>query len=336
MHNALQGEKTQFSKSDFALYHDVLEKTSLFNHFDHHALVVIHDPQAVGLIEYFSKRRQPWIWRCHVDLSAPYLPLWKKLRRWVEQYDATIISHASYKRADLKIPQYIIPPAIDPLTAKNRALSKKERARILSRHTDLDLKRPFIAQVSRFDKWKDPLGVIAIYRLLKQEFPKLQLVLMGDLAGDDPEGPRIFEQVSAAKENDPDIHILTARNDLLVNAAQSEADIILQWSLKEGFGLTVSEALWKQTPVVARRAGGIPLQVINGKNGFLCGTVAEAARACRHVLSNHKLKIKLGKNAREHVKNNFLITTLLLREFTVFEQVLTQKNTAYGNKQKDR
>lgn len=320
MHNALQSEKVKFTKQDFEVYHDILERTSIFNHFEYHNLVMVHNPQALGLIQFFKKRKQPWVWRCHIDLTKPDLTLWRKLLPWVKQYEAMVVSHKNYQRRDAHIPQHIIPPAIDPLRVKNIVRSKSECNSYLRKQTDLDLKRPFIVQISRFDKWKDPLGVIKIYKLLKAEIPNLQLVLMGDMAGDDPEGPEIYHRVMETKGNDKDIHILTMRDDHLVNALQTQAKVVLQWSKREGFGLVVAEALWKGTPVIARPVGGIPLQVINGKTGYLCKTTAEAARSCLKIIKNPKLRTKLGKSAREHVRKNFLITTLLKKHFELYNK----------------
>lgn len=320
-HNALQGEKIVFSRRDFEVYFDVLERTSIFNHFDHHHLVMIHDPQALALIKFFSHRPQPWIWRCHVDLSKPHLPLWRHLRPFVNQYNAAVFSHPLYQRRDISIPQHTIAPAIDPLITKNRDLSRALCHKLLHK-AGIDPERPFVAQVSRFDKWKDPLGALEIYRLLKPRFPALQMVLLGNIAPDDPEGPAIYRRVLEAKGQDNDIHVISVSDELLVNAVQRTAKVVLQWSLREGFGLTVSEALWKKTPVVARPVGGIPLQIINGKTGYLTETTAQAARACLRLLEHSGLRRKIGDAGYRHVRKNFLITRLLKDELTLWRTIL--------------
>lgn len=320
-HNALQGDKAAFSRRDFEIYLEVLERTSIFNHFDHHHLVMIHDPQALALIKFFRSRPQPWIWRCHVDLSKPHLPLWRHLRPFINQYNAAVFSHPRYRRRDIAIPQHTIAPAIDPLAAKNRDLPRTLCDKLLHK-AGIDPERPLVAQVSRFDRWKDPLGVIEIYRLLKPRLPKLQLVLLGNTAPDDPEGPEIYRHVMEAKGQDADIHVIGVSDDLLVNAVQRCASVVLQWSLREGFGLTVSEALWKKTTVVARPVGGIPLQVINGKTGYLADTVAQAAQACLRLLEHSALRRKMGNAGQTHVRQNFLVTRLLKDELALWSTTL--------------
>ena len=309
LHNALQGEGIQLSEEDFELYLNInaffARHTPLF-----HDVVVVHDPQPLPMIRYVKKGK-PWVWRCHIDLSGPDEGVWERLKAFALRYDAGVISSEAFRKPDLPLPTYVIPPAIDPFSDLNRELSQEAIDRKLAEY-GLSSDKPLILQVSRFDKWKDPLGVLEVFRRVRKEVDA-QLVLLGNMAADDPEGPQIFKEVSARAEGLPDVHLITATDELLVNALQRAASVVLQLSLREGFGLTVSEALWKGTPVVATNVGGIPLQILDGKTGFLVSPrdYDKAAERVVQILRDPDLGKELGEAGRNHVRENFLITRLL-------------------------
>ena len=310
LHNALQGEGIQLSEEDFELYLNInaffARHTPLF-----HDVVVVHDPQPLPMIRYV-KKDELWVWRCHIDLSGPDEGVWERLKPFALRYDAGVISSEAFRKPDLPLPSYIIPPAIDPFSDLNRELSQEEIGQKIAKY-GLSHDKPLILQVSRFDKWKDPLGVLEVFRRVRKE-ADAQLVLLGNMAADDPEGPQIFKEVSARAEELPDVHLITATDELLVNALQRAASVVVQLSLREGFGLTISEALWKGTPVVATNVGGIPLQVLDGKTGFLARPKDYDAIAERvlTLLKDRKLAAELGQAGREHVRRNFLMPRLLL------------------------
>ena len=310
LHNALQGEGIQLSEEDFELYLNInaffARHTPLF-----HDVVVVHDPQPLPMIRYV-KKDELWVWRCHIDLSGPDEGVWERLKPFALRYDAGVISSEAFRKPDLPLPSYVIPPAIDPFSDLNRELSQEAIDRKLAEY-GLSPDRPLILQVSRFDKWKDPLGVLEVFRRVRKE-ADAQLVLLGNMAADDPEGPQMFKEVSARAEELPDVHLITATDELLVNALQRAASVVVQLSLREGFGLTISEALWKGTPVVATNVGGIPLQVLDGKTGFLARPKDYDAIAERvlTLLEDRKLAAELGQAGREHVRRNFLMPRLLL------------------------
>lgn len=308
-HNALQGEKITLSDRDKTIYIDELERNALMHHFREHDLIFIHDPQPLGLIKFFKKRTQPWIWRCHIEIKNANKKVWKFLHPFANQYDGAIFSLPKYKQRDLDMDQFFIAPSIDPLSLKNKHLTESQSRKILSKE-GIYLNKPLITQVSRFDKWKNPLGVIQIFKKVKER-TDVQLVLIGDMASDDPEGPKIYNKVVRQAEKMKDVHIITKKDDLLVNALQKTSHVVLQNSIREGFGLTVSEALWKETPVIGTKVGGIPLQVIHRKTGALVENSREAADWCIKLIKDDKLRIRMGKEAREHVKRNFLITRQL-------------------------
>lgn len=271
-------------------------------------LVLIHDPQPAALIQSFPTRKNKWVWRCHIDASHPDRTTWKFLRNFIKLYDASIFSLINFVQT-LPHPIYLIPPSIDPLAEKNIELTQEEITAIYSRF-QLDASRPFILQVSRFDYFKDPLGVIEAYRLAKKFNPDLQLVLAGGGAPDDPEGEVVLKKVKAAAEGDSDIHILflPADSHRTINALQRAATIVLQKSLKEGFGLTVTEALWKKKPVIGGNCGGIRLQVIDHHTGFLVNTPEGAAERIRYLLQTPHAIHELGEQGQRLVRDNFLIT----------------------------
>ncbi len=322
-HNALQGDPINLTDVKKRLYVQASETFSVFNHL-HHDCVIVHDPQPLPLLRYYRKK-QPWIWRCHIDLSAPNAELWDFLKTFIIRYDLAIVSHEKYRKADLPIPQRIIPPAIDPLTPKNMALSKEDISKYL-RKFEIPTDKPLVTQISRFDRHKDPEGVLRVFDKVRANVD-CRLVLCGSMASDDPEGMRIFKQIEKKARRlieDEKVILLTVENNVLVNALQRTSSVIVQKSLKEGFGLTVSEALWKGTAVVASNVGGIPLQIEDGVSGFLLEPTDEDGFADRIVrlLEDRDLGRELGAKGRERVREKFLITRLLSDYLDVLADVM--------------
>ena len=310
-HNGIQGLKqTSLNPQLLKAYEQVNEENAerLRPLLESADVVFIHDPQPAALIKAFPNRKNKWIWRCHIDASNPQRALWKFLRGYIKNYDASIFSLVDFVQP-LPHPVYIIPPSIDPLSEKNRELPLDEVKAVYTRF-GIDPTRPMILQVSRFDYFKDPIGVIESYRLAKKFKHGLQLVLAGGGAPDDPEGEMVLKQVNAAAENDPDIHVLFLPSDShrTINALQRSADIVLQKSLKEGFGLTVTEALWKKKPVIGGNCGGIRLQLTNYQTGFLVNTPEGAAERIRYLLQIPHLIQEMGEKGHDFVHENFLIT----------------------------
>lgn len=279
--------------------------------------VVIHDPQPVALVDARDGAAGAWIWRCHIDLSRPDEAVWGFLRPFVERYDAALFSSPAFTHG-LAIPQFLFFPAIDPLSDKNRELSPEDVGAVVARF-GIDPERRILTQVSRFDRLKDPVGVIHAYRLVKK-YVDCQLVLAGGGADDDPEGAAVLGEAQEAAGGDSDIHILNLPpwSALEINALQRASTIVIQKSLREGFGLTVSEALWKKRPVVASAVGGIPSQVIHKLTGMLVHSVEGCAYQLRYLLMNPDVARQLGENGHEHVKENFLITRALRRYLLLF------------------
>ena len=284
-------------------------------------IVFIHDPQPAPLLGAFPQRRGQWIWRCHIDVSRPHRPVWKYLRPFLAGYDASIWSLADFAQP-LPHPQYLIPPSIDPLSEKNIELPAEEIDAVRDRF-GLDPERPLLTQVSRFDRFKDPVGVIRSYRLAKRFVPGLQLVLAGGGASADPEGEAVLAEVHDAANGDPDIKVLLLPPDAhrTINALQRASDIVMQKSTKEGFGLTVTEAMWKGRPVIGGNTGGIRLQVINHHTGFLVSTPEGAALRIRYLLNHRDALDAMGHRAREFVRENFLLTRHL-REYLTLMLIL--------------
>ena len=304
MHNALQGGKINLTDLKLQIYEEVAFENAARNHLDHD-LIIVHDPQPLPLIRHYRKKA-PWIWRCHVDLSAPNADLWEYLKTFIEQYDAIVLSLPEYAQK-LDVPQRFIMPAINPFSTTNKELSEQEIADRLA-HYDIPTDVPLVVQVSRFDKWKDPQGVIDAFRIARKQVD-CTLVLVGNVATDDPEGQEIFE--SLCKCGEERIRVLSVQDSALVNALQRRAAVVLQKSIREGFGLTVTEAMWKGTPVIGGNVGGIRHQIRDGENGFLVETVEQAAERIVHVVKDAKLRKKLGENARETVRRRFLLTRLM-------------------------
>ncbi len=304
-HNAFHGTDINLTKEKKKVYEGANEFTARISHINGHDLVVVHDPQPLALIKFYKNRGQPWIWRCHVDMSSPDRGLWRYLSGFIKGYDGMVVSSEKYMKR-MKIPQHIIHPSIDPLNTKNLEIGEKKVKSCLSEF-GIDRDMPIITQVSRFDRLKDPIGVIKAYKKIKKK-ARCRLALLGNLAMDDPEGEKVYNEVKEYARGDDKIHVIAQQSDLLVNALQRASDVVIQKSIKEGFGLTVSEALWKRTPVVASRVGGIPLQVINGWNGYLVDDVDSCANRVVHLLKNPKAAEEMGEQGRKHVMENFLIT----------------------------
>jgi trehalose synthase len=307
LHNGLQGLPVSFRPRDFELHHEVdkqnAEKLNLAAD-----VVIVHDPQPIFLPEYTPKDQvKRWIWRCHVDASRPNRVVWKHLAGAIARYQATIFSMAAFTRP-LPCPMFLIPPSIDPLSDKNCPISEAERLETLNR-LGIDADRPFLLQVSRFDRFKDPLGVIEAYRMVKPYYPEMQLVLAGGPADDDPEGAEVLREVMEAAGEDKDLKVLMLPPDShrMINALQRSAIIVLQKSLKEGFGLTVTEALWKGKPVIGGACGGITLQVHDYHTGFLVHSPAGAAYRIRYLLRYSDKRERMGRTGFEFVREHFLL-----------------------------
>jgi len=315
-HNALHGEPYHPKHKDFEVFLKYNEQNRAALPLDAE-FVVIHDPQPAALIDARQPGNNHWVWRCHIDLSHPNRAVWDFLEKSVSLYDGAMFSSPEFSR-QLSIPQYLFYPAIDPLSEKNCPLDKDFIQDVLHRY-QIDPHRPILTQISRFDRLKDPVGVIRAYRIVKRYFD-CQLVLAGGSASDDPEGALVLKDVLRAAEHDPDIKILElpAWAPLEVNALQRASTIVIQKSLREGFGLTVSEALWKKKPVVASAVGGIPTQIIHKHTGLLAHSVEGTAYQIRFLLSHPEIAAKLGENGHEHVKENFLITQKLKRYLALF------------------
>ncbi|MDD5065061.1 MAG: glycosyltransferase [Phycisphaerae bacterium] len=311
-HNALQGAPLNLSEKKKQIYLRVNENFSKFTHLDHDC-VIIHDPQPLSLIRSYRKR-QPWIWRCHIDLTSPHEQLWDFLKGFLLKYDQVVFSSEKYLKKDLPIDQRLMFPAINPLSQKNRDITEKT---ILEHITaaGIPTDKPIITQVSRLDPWKDPEGVIDVFNLVKEKVD-CRLLFCYNVASDDPEGLGMYNKVRRKANKSPkkdDILFVVGNNETLVNAIQNYSNVMIQKSTREGFCLAVTEALWKKTPVVASNVGGIPMQIENGKNGFLLEPKDTKGFADRivHLLKNPKEKENLGRQGRETVREKFLITRLL-------------------------
>ena len=310
IHNALQGRRENLTQEMWDYYYEVSRKNA--KNIDLNAdAVLIHDPQPVPLIDFRNQgkkaKKNIWIWRCHIDIANPVVKVWMNIKKYVERYNAAIFSVSKFSKA-MPINEFIITPSIDPLSEKNRDLTDKEINETVEKF-NIPRDKPIILQVSRFDKFKDPIGVINTYKIVKK-YNDCRLILAGSPAADDPEGEIILEEVLNYAGNDPDIHILLLPPDSHreINVLQRIADVILQKSLREGFGLTVSEAMWKEKPVIGGAVGGIPLQIVHGVTGFVVHSVEGAAFRIRQFLNNPDMIKRMGQNGKEYVKNNFLIT----------------------------
>ena len=324
IHNGLQGAERELGPAEQKTYlsYSTRNAALLEEEYD---LIVVHDPQPLTLLWLHGKDAARWIWRCHIDTSEPNPQVWNFLRPYLEDYNAAVFTLGSFAPPDVPVERIeIIPPAIDPESPKNIGLDSGVATHLLQ-WIGVELGKPLVTQVSRFDPWKDPLGVIAAYRLVKEEIPDLQLALAGSMALDDPEGWEIYRQIGEAARNDPHIHVftnLTGVGNVEVNAFQRFSDVVIQKSIREGFGLVVSEALWKQTPVVAGKAGGIPLQLKGGAGGFLVDSVEECAEKMLRLLRHPEEGERFGARGRELVRERFLLTRLIADELRLYGALL--------------
>jgi trehalose synthase len=326
IHNALQGGNINLTNRKKHVYETVVYENAIRNHLDHD-LVIIHDPQPLPMINHYRKK-SPWVWRCHVDLSAPNPEVWDYLVPFIEKYDAAILSSRDYAQK-IKTPQLFFLPAIDPFTITNRELPQREIDERL-RHYHIPTDLPIVTQISRFDRWKDPEGVIKAFKLARKEV-NCTLVLLGNIATDDPEGEKVYRSLSSSREER--IIILTVQDGALVNALQRRAAVVLQKSIQEGFGLTVTEAMWKGAAVIGGNTGGIRHQIEDGVNGFLVSSIEEAANKIVQLIKDEDLRRHLGKEARETVRQRFLLTRLLeqyLDLFNSFEITFRLADTVRG------
>ena len=327
IHNALQGAALDLEKEHINLYYEVL-RHNVEDILDLRGeVVVVHDPQPLG-IRSFTRDHRFWVWRCHIDLSNPYKPVLNFIFGILKQYNASIFHMKEYIHPETPTPvKYVMPPSIDPLSDKNKPLSESTIQKILSKY-DVDPERPILVQVARFDPWKDPIGAIKVYRLVKKKIPNVQLLLIAAMASDDPEGWIYYEKAVRFAGEDYDIHFLTnliGVGPLEVNAFQRVATVVLQMSIREGFGLSVAEALWKKKPVVARGVGGIKLQIVDGVTGYLIKSVEEAAEKTIYLIRNSNVRKRLGENGYKHVLENFTIISHLEKYLKILAEMSRSK-----------
>jgi len=325
-HNALQGKQLNLSEKKKQTYLQVNDTFSRFTHL-HHDCVIVHDPQPLSLIRSYRKR-QPWIWRCHIDLSDPHKELWDFLKGFLLKYDQMVVSSEKYLKDDLPVDQRLMFPAINPLSAKNRDISEKTMTEYIKK-AGIPTDKPIVTQVSRLDPWKDPEGVIDVFKLVKEKVD-CRLVFCYNVASDDPEGLLMYNKVMRKANKlvkKRDVLFVLGNNEVLVNSIQKFSTVVVQKSTKEGFCLSVTEALWKETPVVASNVGGLPIQIEDGKNGFLLEPTDTAGFADRivHILKNPREKEHLGRNARETVRRKFLITRLLSDYLDMLNSIMARK-----------
>jgi trehalose synthase len=322
MHNALQGNPQDLDEEQWHTWEQYNEMNAreLAGGWD---VCVIHDPQPAGLYRLVPEKAKGWVWRCHIDLSTPNPHTIERLLPYIADYPETLFHMHEYVPSGTRGQVNVVPPAIDPLMPKNMALSPEDACYVCEQF-GIDVDRPLICQVSRFDPWKDPLGVIDAYRIVKQTVPEVQLALVGSMASDDPEGWDFFNATIAHAGGDPDVHILNNFNNvgaIEVNAFQSHADVVVQKSIREGFGLTVSEAIWKARPFIGGNVGGIPLQVEDSVTGFLVDTVEQCAQRALELLCDPALGKALGRRGKEHVRKHFLTPRYLRDYLRIFTQL---------------
>jgi trehalose synthase len=321
LHNALQGNPESLSDEEWKIFerYNALNATEIDGGWD---VIIVHDPQPAAIRRHVPEKAGTWVWRCHIDLSEPNPDAIAHLVPLVREYEHCVFHVQDYVPQGLDGPGkvHICPPAIDPLSPKNMALSPEDAAFVCDQF-GIDVDRPLLCQVSRFDPWKDPMGVIDAYREVTAQVPEAQLALVGSMATDDPEGWEFFNSTMAYADGDPDIHILNNLNNvgaIEVNAFQSQADVVIQKSTREGFGLTVSEALWKARPFIGGDVGGIPLQVEDGQTGYLVSSPAECADRAVRILREPDLGKRLGRTGKEHVRRHFLMPRLLRDWLRIF------------------
>lgn len=323
MHNGLQGGSKSLTPDEQTAYLDCARENAAAMD-DDYDFVIVHDPQPAALLSLHGKGNARWVWRCHIDTSEPNAETWAFLRPFLAEFDAAVFTMPQFVPPDFPIQRVdVIAPAIDPLSPKNLDLDLATARQILD-WIGVELPGRLVTQVSRFDAWKDPLGVLAAYRLVREEIGELQLALVGSMALDDPEGWTVYGQVAEHAAGDPQIHLytnLTGVGNVEVNAFQRLSEVVVQKSIREGFGLVVSEALWKSTPVVAGRAGGIPLQMPGGVGGRMVDSVDECAAAMLGLLTDPAAAQQLGRTGREHVREHFLLPRLLMEELRLLESL---------------
>jgi trehalose synthase len=323
-HNALHGRPEEISQRDFDIFMETNQK-NIEEVNTYGDIVFVHDPQPIALIK--KKTSNKWLWRCHIDISNPNQKVWEFLRDFLVDYDAAVFSAPAFSQK-LPIRQFLISPSIDPLSDKNKELPQETIDAVLKKY-NIPKDKPIITQISRFDRLKDPIGVIEAYRQVKR-YNDCRLVLAGGAATDDPESIKVLEEVKEKSKEDSDIHILLLpQDDIEVNALQRASDVIIQKSIREGFGLTVAEALWKAKPVVASNVGGIPLQIRHKYSGLLCHSIQGATFAIKQLLNSPEYAKKLGENGREHIRNNFLITRHLRDYMLLFLSLYHTEDIVY-------
>ncbi|MDD4875587.1 MAG: glycosyltransferase [Dehalococcoidales bacterium] len=324
LHNALQGGEYSLEDEIKIIYLDnnKINALELDSNYD---VFIVNDPQPAALHHFSKNTNAKWIWRCHLDSAAPNHDVWQFLKPYIEEYDAAVFTMEKFVPQDIKYPHIsIIAPAIDPFSTKNMALPRI-LCRQMADNLDIHRNRPLISQISRFDPWKDPFGVIECYRLIKKEVPDVQLALIGSIANDDPEGWELFTAINKEADKDEDIHVfsnLTGVGNMVVNAFQTASDVVIQKSIKEGFGLVIAEALWKERPVVAGNAGGIPLQMTGNLTDYLINNIEECAEKVIKLLRDPDLAKKLGQEGREHIQNNFLMPRLVRDELKLIKSLV--------------
>lgn len=324
-HNVLHGGGEQVTQKDFDIFLETSQKNIKEVNI-YGDIVFIHDPQPIALIK--KKSNNKWIWRCHIDISNPNLRVWTFLKDFLSNYDAAVFSSPAFSQANFPVRQFLISPSIDPLSDKNKELPQETIDAVLRKY-NIPKDKPIITQISRFDRLKDPIGVIEVFHQVRK-YVDCRLILAGGTAKDDPEGLEVFQGVMEKAKQDRDIHILLLpHNDIEVNALQRASTVIVQKSLKEGFGLTVTEALWKFKPVVASKVGGILLQIKHKYSGLLCHSVEGASFAIKQLLNNPEYARKLGENGHEHIKNNFLLTRHLRDYILLFLSLYHTEDVVY-------
>jgi len=323
LHNALQGAPEDLSDDDWDTWqrYNEMNARELAGGWD---VCLVHDPQPAAVHSLVPEKARGWLWRCHIDVSTPNPATIERLLPYISAYPQSVFHIADYVPAGMGGKVNLIPPAIDPLAPKNMALSAED-ASYVCQQFGIDVDRPLVTQVSRFDPWKDPLGVIDAYRIVKEEIPEAQLALVGSMASDDPEGWDFFNATIAHADGDPDIHILNNFNNvgaIEVNAFQSHSDVLIQKSTREGFGLTVTEAIWKGRPFIGGNVGGIPLQIENGVSGYLVDSVESCAARTLDILKDPALGKALGRRGKEHVRRNFLTPRYLRDYLRIFTELV--------------
>jgi trehalose synthase len=311
VHNALQGAEVDWTHEMERVYLEQ-NRENAAEWDEDYDFVIVHDPQPAAmltLLEDEGRRKGKWAWRCHIDLSNSYRPVWDYYAQWVSRYDGAVFTMRDFVRDGFDGPEvFLIPPSIDPLSTKNCWIGEKTSHEVLVRY-GIDARRPVVTQVSRFDPWKDPLGVIDAYRIVKERIPGVQLVMVASMAQDDPEGLHYLELTEQHRAGDPDVFLLSnlqGVGNLEVNAIQRESDVVVQKSLREGFGLVVAEGMWKEKPVVAGNTGGIRLQIEDGESGYLVDSVDACAARVIELLGDPELRTGMGAAARERVRANYL------------------------------